>query len=141
MQYLSVLGGCFEKLLLSQKSALVIFFIANFDWKEQQQQQKSLYFVSKRPDLGILRPGFYKTFVIFYIITPKFVLMQRFGAKIKILKFGIKKAWFGSSFWLEVKRKYCHIWNQRRLIFLIAKFGEKIKISQFGTKNALFGYF
>ena len=129
MQYLSVLGGCFEKLLLSQKSALVIFFYCKF-WLKRTTTTTKIFILCLK-----------KTFVIFYIITPKFVLMQRFGAKIKILKFGIKKAWFGSSFWLEVKRKYCHIWNQRRLIFLIAKFGEKIKISQFGTKNALFGYF
>ena len=54
-----------------------------------------------------------------------------------------------ATFGLEFENTiYCHIWNQRLRIFLIAKFREiikippqKIKMSKFGTQNALFRYF
>ena len=66
--------------------------------------------------------------------------MQSFVQKIKILKFVTKNVrflHFGAGTW----KYYCHIWNQRVRIYLVAKFGAKIKILKFRTKNAWFGYF
>ena len=44
-------------------------------------------------------------------------------------------------FWAWISKNYCHIWNQRPRICIIAKFREKMKIPKFGTKNVLFAYF
>ena len=38
-------------------------------------------------------------------------------------------------------KQYCHIWNQKHGICLIAKFREKTQTPKFGTKITWFGYF
>ena len=43
--------------------------------------------------------------------------------------------------WAGMLKNYCHICDQRLLIYRIAKFRSKIRIFKFGTKNALFGCF
>ena len=60
--------------------------------------------------------------------------------KIKILKFVTKSVRFPYS-GAGISKYYCHIWNQRPQICLIAKFREKRKTPKFGIKNALLGYF
>ena len=60
--------------------------------------------------------------------------------KEKFTIIGIKNAWFWvflAVFW----KSYCHVWNQRLQIFLIATFHLRIKIPKFGTKNVLFEHF
>ena len=71
---------------------------------------------------------------------PRICLVAKFGAKIQILKFVTKNAWFGCS-WTWSWKLYCHIWTQHPRLCLIAKFREKMKMAKFGTKNALFGNF
>ena len=43
--------------------------------------------------------------------------------------------------WAGMLKNYCHICDQRLLIYRIAKFRSKIRIFKFGTRNALFGCF
>ena len=60
--------------------------------------------------------------------------------KMQMPKLGAKNALFG-YFPTGVWKTYCHTWNQRPWICLVAKFGTKLNILKFGTKNTWFGYF
>ena len=50
-------------------------------------------------------------------------------AKIRILKFGTKNKCLIWVFWAATLKSFCHIWNQRPQICLIAKFVAKKKKS------------
>ena len=93
-------------------------------------------FTTKRCFIWIFSGWNSKKSLSYLKLTPS----NKFGAKIKILKFSTKNAWCG-YFWARILKNYCHIWNQHPRICLIAKFHEKMKMPKFGTKNALFGYF
>ena len=43
--------------------------------------------------------------------------------------------------WVGMLKNYCHIYNQRPSICVIAKFRAKTRIPKFGTKKVLFGSF
>ena len=58
--------------------------------------------------------------------------------KPKMSKVGCKNALF-RLLQAQIKKSYCHIWNQYPRIYLISKFWKKMKNPKFGTKNALFG--
>ena len=96
-------------------------------------------FGTKNSLFGCFGHQFWKTIVIFEICAFNFAYCK-IGAKINILKFGTKNARF-SYFEAGISKYYCHIWNQRPRICLVAKFGAKIKILKSGSKNVWFGYF
>ena len=54
--------------------------------------------------------------------------------KKRMPKFGTKNALLG-YFSTGIRKKYCHIWNQRPWICLVTTFGAKLKILKFGTKS------
>ena len=70
---------------------------------------------------------------------PWICLVAKFGAKLKILKFGTTNTWF-CYFWVRILKKYYYIMKSSTPSILP---NCKIlqKISTFGTTNALFGYF
>ena len=81
---------------------------------------------------GCFGQQFWKTIVIFEISTLEFALLQSFK-KIKSFKFGIKNARF-ACFRVGIWIHYCHIWNQRSQIYLVAKFGAKKLFLNLGPK-------
>ena len=77
-------------------------------------------------------------------------VIAKFCEETKMPKGGTKNALLGifdqeCLFWVflgkNLKKVYCHIWNQHPQICLFAKLLEKTKMPKFGTKNAWFGYF
>ena len=102
---------------------------------------KCLNLGPKMPYLGIFGLEFEKNIHI-WNKRPWICLVAKFGAKLKILKFGIKNTWF-RSFWTGIWKQYCHISNQHPRICLYTKCREKVKMPKFGTKRylPLFGYF
>ena len=58
----------------------------------------------------------------------------------KMSKLETKNEFFG-TFRLELKKKYCDIWNPYARICVIPKFFEITKMPKFKNKNAFLGYF
>ena len=58
----------------------------------------------------------------------------------KMSKLETKNEFFG-TFRLELKKKYCDIWNPYARICVIPKFFEITKMRKFKNKNAFLGYF
>ena len=58
----------------------------------------------------------------------------------KMPKFATKKALF-ASFWTQIWKQYCHIWDQHSRICLIETFLGKVKMPTFLAKNAVLDIF
>ena len=71
---------------------------------------------------------------------PRICLVEKFVAKIKIIKFRTKNALFG-YFWATIWKKLLSYLKSTSSNLPNCKFGEKTKMSKFGTKNVWFGYF
>ena len=93
-------------------------------------------FTTKRCFIWIFSGWNSKKSLSYLKLTPS----NKFGAKIKILKFSTKNAWCG-YFWARILKNYCHIWNQHPRICLIAKFHEKWKCLNLGPKMPYLGIF
>ena len=76
-------------------------------------------------------------------------LIAKFCEETKIRKFWYKNAViiFDEKYCLceffgyNLKKTYCHIWNNHPWLCLTARYSEIMKILKFITKSALFGYF
>ena len=137
MPYLDVFGLEFENNISNVWNQHPKFvYLQNFVKKAKCQElgPKILLFVT------YFWAEVWKYFCHIWNLCPRTCLVEKFGAKIKILKFWTKTTWFG-YFWVVIWKTSCHIWNQRPRICLVANFGAKMKIHKFRTKNALFGYF
>ena len=92
------------------------------------------------PYLDIFGLEFENNIIMFETNTSNLSTCKISRKKQKCLNLGPKILPCVPYFWGGIWKYYCHIWNLRSRICLVAKFGAKLKIHKFWTKNAL-GFF
>ena len=91
--------------------------------------------------LDIFGLEFESNIIIFETNTPNLSTCKISRKNQKCLNLGPKLLLCVPYFWAGIWKYYCHIWNLRLRICIVAKFGPKIKTLKFGTKSTWFGFF
>ena len=102
---------------------------------------KGLTLGPKMAYLDIFGLEFENNIIIFETNTPNLSTCKISWKNQKCLNLGPKLLLCVPYFWAGIWKYYCHIWNLRPRICLVAKFGPKIKTLKFGTKSTWFGFF
>ena len=69
------------------------------------------------------------------------IKMPKFGTKSALLEYFLPKMISSGILGLELKKSYCHVWNEHTWICLIAKYGEMMNMPEFEITSGFFGYF